>query len=181
MKNIYKLFLIILVLFFSCKHNKTENSEVEKQKLKDSLKKENELLSKNSNTDTTQLKKDSVTRDYSDIKIFWEDFKDAFNWKDKQKIAEMTYFPYLSQGGYVYKEEFVNNFNEYFSSFGNIDKYKTPKKSSMMFGGGLDSKGKPVSVDWKTGSLLATSIGGPTMYFGKEKGVYKFVATLYGE
>lgn len=65
-------------------------------------------------------------------------------------------------------------------TLGNIDKYKTPKKSSMMFGGGLDSKGNSVK-GWKSGSLLETSAGGPTMYLGKEKGVYKFVGTLYGE
>jgi len=90
----------------------------------------------------------------------------------------MTYFPYLSQGEYWYKKQFLSNFN--INSFGNIEKYKTPKKSQMMFGGGLDSKGNSVR-GWKSGSLLETSNGGPTLYFGKEKGVYKFVGTLYGE
>lgn len=121
--------------------------------------------------------------DLSDLKIFWEYFKKAAISKDYKKLSEQTYFPFLNHGTYLYKKDFDRfTFPDYIID--NIKKAKSPVKSSMMFGGGSDSNGNSVHVDfnYKTKcDLYEVDLGGPAIYFSKVNGQYKFIAILYGE
>jgi hypothetical protein len=51
----------------------------------------------------------------------------------------------------------------------------------MSFSSGIDTKGNIVKVDFPKGSLYEVNFEGPTIYFSKVNGDYKFVAILYGE
>jgi hypothetical protein len=121
--------------------------------------------------------------DYSDLKIFWKYFKEAAISKDYKKLFEQTYFPFLNHGTYLYKKDFDRfTFPDYIID--DIKKAKSPVKSSMMFGGGTDSNGNLVNVDfnYKTKcDLYEVDLGGPAIYFSKINGQYKFIAILYGE
>ena len=169
------LFIVTIVLsaaiFFSCSKENNVNKTV--------------------NTDTNKtvepkiVKRDTViekVKDYSDINIFWKDFKDAMIKKDKKSISEMTHFPFMLQSQFVYKDEFLQDFNKSMKNvIANIIKSKLPKRSQMMIGGGLDTKGNAVDVEWKEGSLLETQSEYIYLYFGKSSGIYKFIGLLYGE
>jgi len=121
--------------------------------------------------------------DFSDLKIFWEFFKKAVTSKDYKMLSEQTYFPFLNHGTYLHKKDF-DSFTLPDYIIVAIKKAKPPIKSSMMFGGGSDSNGNIVNVDfnYKTKcELYEVGLGGPAIYFSKVNGKYKFIAILYGE
>ena len=118
--------------------------------------------------------------DYSNLNTFWTDFKNAALKKNKSKISQLTYFPFLKHGRYLTKEKFADYDLPDFV-INPLKTAKAPVKSSMAFGGGSDGEGNSVTVNFPAGSLYEVSLGGPTLYFSKVNGEYKFVAVLYAE
>ncbi len=154
--------------------------------------KEKELSQQGSNNQSTNETKSQNTdkneaviqnSDFSDVKIFWKFFKNAAISEDYKMLSEQTYFPFLNHGTYLYKKDFdLFPFPDYILAA--IKKAKPPVKSSMAFGGGTDSNGNMVNVDfnYKTKcDLYEVNLGGPAIYFSKVEGQYKFIAILYGE
>lgn len=167
--------LPLLLLISSC--NKNDN--IPKTITQDTVKKVPALDS----VKDKPINHDSVIvqKDYSDINVFWADFKEALVKKDKQKIADMTFFPFMNQSPYINKDEFLSDFQSIMKQLmASPEKLKSPRKSGMSLGGGFDSKGKSVNIEWKQGSLMEVRAPA-SYYFGKSKGVYKFIGVIYGE
>ena len=47
-------------------------------------------------------------KQYTDLSIFWKDFKNAAIKKDNQKISELTSFPFAYQGGFETSKDDFN-------------------------------------------------------------------------
>ena len=121
-----------------------------------------------------------ATSKYNNLNLFWTDFKNAAIKKDYKKMTELTYFPFLMQNIYIYSADF-KDFTSDNTNISAIKKAKIPTISSMYFGGGSDINGNMVNVKFNQGSIYEANIGGPTIYFSKINGEFKFIAILYGE
>ena len=209
MRNITTLSLTVglsILILISCNNssnNKTSEKDLELQKRELDLKqKELELKEKQLSIDsiqksttpkTSQTAQTEKTQpavyntetfpksDYSNLSDFWKDFKNAAIAKDYKKVAELTAFPFLSHGYYIMsKTEFKSfTFPDYIIN--TLKTAKMPVKSLMEFGGGTDSNGNLVKVNFAKGKIYEVDCGGPDIYFSKVGGEWRFVAILYGE
>lgn len=106
--------------------------------------------------------------DYSDLSVFWKDFKEAASKKDYKKIEEMSLFPFFAQNNNLEKEEFEDfTFSELILSA--LKTATPPVKSSFWIG------------KYKEGSLYEVNCGGPAIYFTKQDNEWKFAGIMYGE
>lgn len=122
----------------------------------------------------------SSAANYTTITDFWREFKKAATKKNYQRISQLTYFPFLKQTKYIYKEDFAKfTFTE--SNIKAIAKAKTPVRSLMAFDGGLDNKGKQVKTGFVQGQVYEVKLGGARIFFAKSAGSFKFIAIISGE
>ncbi|MFI5163226.1 MAG: hypothetical protein ACHQHN_18245, partial [Sphingobacteriales bacterium] len=129
---------------------------------------------------TTLTKWNKPASKSTSIYAFWNQFKNAVVQKDYKKISQLTYFPFLRQGTYLNEQAF-SQFRFSDNDIRIIKTSKAPVKSTMFFGGGRDSQGNLVNVNFAKGTIFEAVIGGPTIYFSNINGGYKFIAILYGE
>jgi len=114
----------------------------------------------------------SVTPNYSDLNVFWADFKKYAIDKNYKALAELTAFKFMNQNNMISKDEFLADFS-WSAPIKNLRKAGPPKYS------------KDKHYDYDTNKYLGHSytavVNGVLLLFCKIKGKWKFTGVSYGE
>jgi len=113
-----------------------------------------------------------VAPSYSDLNLFWADFKKNALAKDVKKLADMSAFKFMDQNNMITKVEFLKDF-AFARSIKKIAKVGPPKST----------KDKHYDYDTKKylGRTYSALVDDMVFYFCKINGAWKFTGISYGE
>jgi len=109
---------------------------------------------------------------YSDLNIFWADFKKYALAKNVKKLADMSAFKFMNQNNMITKAEFLKDF-DFARSIKAIRKVGPPKYTR--------DKHNDYDTNKYLGHTYSAVVDDMVFYFCKIKGTWKFTGISYGE
>ena len=109
---------------------------------------------------------------YSDLNVYWADFKKYALAKNVKKLAEMTAFKFMDQNNMITKAEFLKDFT-FSRPIKAISKAGPPKSTS--------DKHNDYDTQKYLGRTYSAVVDDMVFYFCKIKGTWKFTGISYGE
>ncbi len=112
-----------------------------------------------------------------DIKVFWDSLLNAIETRNRNKLNELTFYPFLGHGLYIN----CHTHDELFENIVELKKIRTPVKSEMKFWGGDSEDGEAVYVNFTNIIYEIELKDGVALYFSEVGEGFKYIGFLYGE
>ena len=112
-----------------------------------------------------------------DIKVFWDSILNATETRNRNKLNELTFYPFLGHGLLIN----CHTHDELFENIVELKKIRTPVKSEMKFYGGIDQDGEEVDFNFTNKIYEIELKDGVALYFSEVGQGFRYIGFLYGE